>query len=57
MNEAQRAWAYRVMLALTALAVIYGVVSDEQAAGWVAVITAILGNGLAAKNTPTGGDE
>ncbi len=53
MSESTRAWIYRVCLAVVALAVVYGVVSDEQAASWVAVVTALLGNGLASLNTST----
>ena len=53
MSESTRAWLYRVMLAATALAVIYGLVTEEEAVGWVAVATALLGNGLATVNTST----
>lgn len=53
MSESTRAWIYRACLALVALAVVYGVVTDEQAASWVAVVTALLGNGLATLNTST----
>ena len=53
MNEPARAWIYRACLALVALAVVYGVVTDEQAASWVAVVSALLGNGLATLNTST----
>ena len=53
LTPTRRAWIYRVSLALIALAVIYGLMSNEQAAGWVAVVLAITGNGLAALNTST----
>lgn len=53
MSEATRAWVYRGLLALVALAVVYGLVTDEQAAAWVAVVSAVLGNGLAVVNTTT----
>ena len=55
MSETTRAWVYRAMLALVALAVVYGIVTDEQAAAWVAVVSAVLGNGLAVVNTTTKG--
>jgi hypothetical protein len=44
---------YRISLAVVALAVIYGFVSDEQAAGWVGLALALTGNGLATLNTST----
>lgn len=53
MSETTRAWVYRGLLALVALAVVYGLVTDEQAAAWVAVVSAVLGNGLAVVNTTT----
>lgn len=53
MSETTRAWVYRGLLALVALAVVYGFVTDEQAAAWIAVVSAVLGNGLAAVNTTT----
>ena len=52
-TEKQRAWAYRVLLAVAGLAVIYGVADEIEVAGWVALGAAILGNGLAAANTST----
>jgi hypothetical protein len=52
-NETNRAWLYRVLLAVVALAVGYGLVTDEQGVLWLAVAAAVLGNGLAAKNTST----
>lgn len=53
MNEKTRAYIYRVFLALAAVAVGYGLLSDTQAVLWVAVATAVLGNGLATANTST----
>lgn len=53
MNESTRAWVYRGLLALVALAIVYGLVSEEQAAAWAAVLSAVLGNGLATLNTST----
>jgi len=55
MNESQRAYAYRIMLAASALATAYGVVDGDKAALWVAVGAALIGNGLATKNTSTKG--
>ena len=56
MSTQTRAWVYRGLLALVALAIVYGVVTEEQAAAWVAVVSAVLGNGLATLNTSTKGD-
>ena len=56
MTETTRAWVYRGLLALVTLAVVYGIATEEQAAAWVAVLSAILGNGLATLNTSTKGD-
>lgn len=53
MTEKTRAYIYRVFLALAAVAVGYGLFTDAQAALWIGVATAVLGNGLAAKNTST----
>jgi hypothetical protein len=53
MTETTRAWVYRGLLALVALAIVYGLVSQEQAAAWVGVVSAIAGNGLATLNTST----
>lgn len=54
MDEATRAWIYRILVALGAVALVYGVASDEVDV-WLAVAAAVLtgGNGLAAKNTST----
>lgn len=53
MDETTRAWVYRGLLALVALAVAYGLITEETATAWVAVVAALLGNGLAAVNTTT----
>ena len=54
MNESTRAWVYRGLLALLALAVAYGFIADEQqVAAWTALVTALVGNGLATVNTTT----
>lgn len=55
MSEVTRAWVYRVLLAIVAVAVIYGLVTEEQAAAWVGVVSALVGNGLATLNTSTKG--
>jgi hypothetical protein len=49
-----RAYFYGVMVAAAALAVIYGIVTPEQAGGWLVLGGAALGlsNGLALANTP-----
>lgn len=38
-----RMWLYGIALAIGGLALIYGIVTGEQLAGWLAVIAAILG--------------
>ena len=53
MSEQTRAWVYRISLAVIAVAGVYGLVSEQQAAAWVGVLLAITGNGLAAVNTST----
>lgn len=58
MTEQTRAWIYRVALVLIALAGIYGLVTEEQAATWVMLVTTLLGvgaSGLASANTSTKG--
>ncbi len=52
-SEHTRAWIYRVLLAAQPLIVAYGVASSEQAAMWIAVVSALLGTGLATVNTST----
>lgn len=53
-NEQVRARVYRGGLAAVALAVAYGLVSGaDQVAGWTALVTALVGNGLATVNTST----
>lgn len=54
MNEATRAWIYRVLLALQPLVVAYSLATEEQAALWLGVASAVLGAGLATVNTSTG---
>jgi len=54
MNEAKRAYTYRVLLALQPVVVAYGLTTDTQAVLWVSVASAVLGTGLASVNTSTG---
>lgn len=56
MTATRRAYAYRVLLALGAVAVGYGLLSDAEVALWLGVASAVLGNGLAALNTPIQGE-
>lgn len=53
MTEAQRAYAYRILLAVQPLAIAYGLTTSELAALWVSVISAVLGLTLATANTTT----
>lgn len=53
MNEATRAYVYRVLLALQPLVLFYGIASESEVALWLGVISAALGLGLATKNTST----
>jgi hypothetical protein len=53
-NEANRAWLYRLLLAVAAAAVVFGVVTGEESEALIAIATAaLLGNGLATANTST----
>lgn len=55
-DQKTRAWIYRIVVAASPLAIIYGLASPEQTAAWVAVAGAILSvgaTGLAAVNTAT----
>lgn len=51
LTETRRAWLYRVLTAVAALAVVYGLISGEQAAAWIAVGAALIGLPVAAANT------
>ena len=53
MTEATRAYIYRILLAVSALATGYGLVTGEKAALWLAVASAIIGNGQATAFTST----
>lgn len=55
-NEATRAYLYRIVGAVLALLLIYGIVGSDQIDSWDALIQALLGlgvTGLAVKNTST----
>ena len=51
MTGATRAYIYRVLFALSLVAVAYGFLTSEQAALWLGVGAAVLGNGLATSYT------
>ena len=54
LSEEVRAWIYRVFCAAILVALAFGVaLSEEQVIAITALVTAILGNGLAAINTTT----
>lgn len=55
MSEQTRGWVYRIALVAIAALGIFGVVTEEQGAQLVALVTALLGVGataLATRNTP-----
>jgi hypothetical protein len=56
MNEATRAWLYRVLLAASAAAIVFGLITEEEGAAIVPILAALLGNGLATVNTSTTSD-
>jgi hypothetical protein len=49
----ERAWAYRVLVAVVPVLTIYGVLDENTAAAWLGVAAAVLGLGLATANTST----
>lgn len=55
-NEATRAYWYRVFLAIIAILVVKGIVTQEEASYYGALVAALLPTALAAKNTSTKGD-
>ena len=58
MTEAKRAYIYRVVLVLLAVAVAYGLIEGTDVDLWTQLVTAVLGigaSGLATKNTSTKG--
>lgn len=52
-TEATRAYIYRVLVVLQPILIGYGALSNEQWTLWIAVVGAILGQGLASANTST----
>lgn len=54
MTPTVRAWLYGIGLAVCALLVAYGVLTDENVTLWNALIGAVLG--MAIVNTPTKGE-
>lgn len=48
-----RAYLYRVLTALSPLAIAYGVVEDSKAALWLGAASAVLGTGTASVYTST----
>lgn len=56
-SPAVRAWIYGVLAAAAPLAVVYGLLSEQEVALWLGVVSAALGNGLALLNTPNKKDE
>lgn len=49
----RRAWLYRVLTAVGALALLYGAAGGDEITGWVVLAAAVLGTGTAAAHTPT----
>ena len=49
----RRGWLYRILLAIGAILAFRGLVSNEELPLWLALASAVLGNGVAAINTPT----
>lgn len=52
-NEAMRAYIYRISLVVIPLLIAFGVVQKEDAPLWIALLGAILNTGLATANTST----
>ena len=55
MNESQRAYTYRILIAVGTLAIGYGLITADQVALWLGLITAVL-NIMPAANTKIHGD-
>ena len=53
MDERYRAYFYRLITPITALLIYYGVIDDQAAALWAALVGAVLTGGLAIANTST----
>jgi hypothetical protein len=52
-SEATRAYIYRVLLAIIPILTVYGIVDGNDAAVWIGLAGAVLGQGLATANTST----
>lgn len=52
MNQTVRAWIYRIVAVAAMVAVVLGLITEEQLVSLAALVTAIT-NSLAAINTPT----
>jgi hypothetical protein len=52
-SQKTRAYIYRVLVALGAIALLYGWVSDTELVVYLGLAGTILGNGLASANTST----
>jgi hypothetical protein len=52
-----RAYIYGILVAVGAVALAYGLVSNDELVVWIALGGAILGNGLAFANTDKGKHE
>jgi len=53
LDQRTRAYLYRLLLALAAVAAVYGILDDQQLTAWLGFAAAILGNGLATSKTST----
>lgn len=52
-SEPVRAWVYRVSLFVIPLLIFYGVLDEQEAALWAALLAGMLNQGLAVANTST----
>lgn len=50
-SQNTRAYMYRILLGVAALAGVYGLATQEEIAGWVGLGIALIGNGVATGNT------
>lgn len=53
MSEHRRAWLYRALLATMPLLTAYGVMAEDIAPLWIALLGQVLGFGMAATHTST----
>ena len=56
-NEATRAYAYRVLVALVPVLVAYGILDSRQVAVWLGLAASLFGFGMASANTSTKRDD